>query len=192
MVKKITRRNFLATSATAAVGVNLGLSAKSYARILGANDRINLGFLGCGARSEGHRNMVGMSVKDKNLGVVAVCDIWRLNREKAAADCKNRYGEKVKEFKYSEDMLNLKDLDGVMIATGDHQHAKILAEVVRAGKDCYCEKPLAIDLECKTGKGFGQGVQSGGSDGFSMGERSDSAEDKGNCTIRPTRSNHKN
>ena len=147
MVKKITRRNFLATSATAAVGVNLGLSAKSYARILGANDRINLGFLGCGARSEGHRNMVGMSVKDKNLGVVAVCDIWRLNREKAAADCKNRYGEKVKEFKYSEDMLNLKDLDGVMIATGDHQHAKILAEVVRAGKDCYCEKPLAIDLE---------------------------------------------
>ena len=47
MVKKITRRNFLATSATAAVAVNLGLSAKSYARILGANDRINLGFLGC-------------------------------------------------------------------------------------------------------------------------------------------------
>ena len=39
------------------------------------------------------------------------------------------------------------DLDAVMIATGDFQHAKLLAEVVKAGKDCYCEKPLATDVE---------------------------------------------
>src|SRR5207302_11292091 len=45
--------------------------------------------------------------------------------------------------KKSEGMQALKELDGVMIATGDHQHAKLCAEVVRAGKDCYVEKPFA-------------------------------------------------
>jgi predicted dehydrogenase len=121
--------------------------AFSYARIKGANDRINIGFLGCGARSSGHRRMVGMSIKDKNLGVVAVCDIWKLNREKAAEDCRKRFGSEVKQFKYSEEMLNLTDLDAVMIATGDHQHGRLLAEVVKAGKDCYVEKPMALDVD---------------------------------------------
>jgi len=53
----------------------------------------------------------------------------------------------VKQFKYSEDLLNDKDVDAVMIATGDHQHAKILDEVVKAGKDCYFEKPMAQNIE---------------------------------------------
>ena len=50
-------------------------------------------------------------------------------------------------YKYSEEMLMRKDIDGVMIATGDFQHAKLCAEVVRAGKDCYVEKPFANTLE---------------------------------------------
>jgi predicted dehydrogenase len=147
MSKKISRRNFLYTSAAGMVGISSTINAASYKKIIGANDRINIAFLGCGARGSGHRRMVEMSVKDKNLGVVAVCDIWKLNREKAAVDCQNKFGVAVKQFKYSEELLNMKDLDGVMIATGDHQHAKILAEVVRAGKDCYCEKPMAQDVE---------------------------------------------
>ncbi len=138
-----TRREFLAGSAAGAAGISMMLSAKSYGRVVGANDRVTIGFLGCGARGAGHRRMVEMSAKEKNLGVAAVCDIWRLNREKAAADCKERFGADVKQFTYSEDMLAMAELDAVMIATGDHQHAKILAEVVKAGKDCYCEKPMA-------------------------------------------------
>ena len=78
---------------------------------------------------------------------MAVCDIWKLNREKAVADCRDKFNTSVKQFKYSEEMLALKDLDAVMIATGDHQHGKLLAEVVEAGKDCYCEKPMAQDIE---------------------------------------------
>jgi predicted dehydrogenase len=124
----------------------MGLSAKSYARVKGSNDRINIGFLGCGARSLGHRNMVKMVEKEKNLGVVAVCDLWNVNREKAAVDCREKFGAVVKQFKYSEEMLAMPDLDAVMIATGDHQHGYLLAEVVKAGKDCYCEKPMALDL----------------------------------------------
>jgi predicted dehydrogenase len=90
--------------------------------------------------------MIKVSEKDKNLGVVAVCDIWKLNKEKAAANCKKLFGTDVKQFKYSEEMLMMPELDAVMIGTGDFQHAKLLAEVVKAGKDCYAEKPLSIDV----------------------------------------------
>ena len=151
--KHLSRRSFLGKTSAAIAGAAIAsgssssLNAASYKRIMGANDRINIGFLGCGARGNGHQNMVKMSEKEKNLGVVAVCDIWKINREKAAASCKRNFGTDVKQFKYSEEMLNMPDLDAVMIATGDHQHAKILAEVVKAGKDCYCEKPMAIDVE---------------------------------------------
>ncbi len=148
---KLSRRSFIGKAAAgvagAAVSLENGLSASSYKRIIGSNDRINIGFLGCGARSSGHQNMVKMSEKDKNLGVVAVCDIWKLNREKAAANCQRLFSTNIKQFKYSEEMLKMPELDAVMIATGDFQHAKLLAEVVQAGKDCYVEKPLSTDVE---------------------------------------------
>jgi len=149
--KSVSRRDFIGKTATglagAAVITNVpSMSAASYKKVIGANDRINIAFLGCGGRSSGHQVMVKNSVKDKNLGVVAVCDIWKINREKTAARCKEYFGNDVKQFKYSEDMLKMPDLDAVMIGTGDFQHAKLLAEVVKAGKDCYCEKPMAIDV----------------------------------------------
>ncbi len=127
-------------------GLSMAVSAKSYRKILGSNDRINIAFLGCGARSQGHMRMVRNSYEEKNLQAVAVCDIWTLNREKAASMCTELFDTKVDQFKYSEDLLARKEVDAVMIATGDHQHAKILVEVVKAGKDCYCEKPMAQDI----------------------------------------------
>jgi predicted dehydrogenase len=150
--KNVTRRDFIGKTAAGLAGVAISstassMSAASYQRIIGANDRINIGFLGCGGRSRGHQSMVKTSEKDKNLAVVAVCDIWKLNKEKAAGNLKKLFGTDVKQFKYSEEMLQMPELDGVMIATGDFQHAKLLAEVVKAGKDCYCEKPMAIDVE---------------------------------------------
>jgi len=147
MESKIGRRDFIGKAAVGVAVTASAASAASYLRIKGANDRINLGFLGCGARSTGHRRMMEMSYKEKNLAAVAVCDIWKMNREKAAADCKRRFGIEVKQFKYSEEMLKMPELDAVMIATGDHQHGRLLAEVVSAGKDCYVEKPMALDVE---------------------------------------------
>lgn len=148
----ISRKGFIDKAISGIAGITFSSSVSSmntasYKRIIGANDRINIGFLGCGARSSGLQRMVKMSEKDKNLGVVAVCDIWKLNREKTAANCGRMFGKEVKQFKYSEEMLLMRDLDAVMIGTGDFQHAKLLAEVVKAGKDCYCEKPMAIDVE---------------------------------------------
>ena len=139
-METVSRRNFLGAAAA--------MPAASYARTVGANDRIQIGLLGCGHRSSGHRIMLKKSAaSDPNFEIRSVCDLWSVNRERAAADVRRLFGNEPRQFQYSEQMLADKDLDAVMIATGDHQHARILAEVVRAGKDCYCEKPMANTLE---------------------------------------------
>jgi len=138
---QIDRRTFLKQAGVAAVAT--GMSARSYARVLGANDRVRLGQLGCGSRSEGHVHMVQLASRHYPVETVAVCDIWSLARERRAAQVKKVFGQEPQLYKYSEEMLARKDIDGVMIATGDFQHAKLCIEVVQAGKDCYVEKPFA-------------------------------------------------
>lgn len=123
-------------------------AAASYNRIVGANDRIQVGEIGCGNRAHGHRTMLKLSSQtDPNFDLRSVCDLWSVNRERAADHARELFGRRPKTYKYSEEMLADPELDAVMIATGDHQHARILAEVVRADKDCYCEKPMANTLE---------------------------------------------
>ncbi|MPY91240.1 MAG: gfo/Idh/MocA family oxidoreductase [Luteitalea sp.] len=144
MTDAISRRTLIRTAA----GTAAAMSALSYSRILGANDRIQIGQIGCGHRAAGLRQMLKLSAEtDPKFDVRGVCDLWSANRERAAADVEELFGNRPKAHKYSEDLLADPELDAVMIATGDHQHAKILAEVVRAGKDCYCEKPMANTLD---------------------------------------------
>lgn len=116
------RRTFLKQAGGAVVVA--GLDARSYGRILGSNDRIRLGQLGCGGRSEGHVNMIQLSSKQIPVETVAVCDIWSLARARRAAQVKAAFNLEPQSYKYSEEMLARKDIDGVMIATGDFQHAK--------------------------------------------------------------------
>src|ERR1700748_2517631 len=137
----IDRRTFVKQAAGALLAT--GMDARSYARVLGANDRIRIGQLGCGDRSQGHGHMVQLAAKQMPVETVAVCDLWTLAREHRAAQVKRAFNNEPQTYKYSEDMLAHKDIDGVMIATGDFQHAKLCTEVVRAGKDCYVEKPFA-------------------------------------------------
>jgi predicted dehydrogenase len=130
------RRSFLA-----------GLTALSYSRIPGSNDRISLGLVGAGSRGRELQWIVARLRKSKNVELTGVCDLWKVNREKAAAQAAQDYGRAPRSFQYMEDLLALKDVDGVMIATGDFQHAPLLKIVAGAGKDAYCEKPMANDLE---------------------------------------------
>src|SRR5207237_4282078 len=133
----VSRRKFLAAGTVL-------LSASSYSRILGANDRIQIGQIGCGHRAAGHRQMLKMSAEtDANFDLRSVCDLWSVNRERAADDARRLFGKRPKTFQYSEEMLADPDLDAVMIGTGYQQHAKIIAAVVREGWDCYCETPMA-------------------------------------------------
>jgi predicted dehydrogenase len=140
----MSRRTLMRTAAQTAIA----MSALSYSRILGANDRMQIGQIGCGYRGAGLRRMLKRSAQaDPNFDLRSVCELWSVNRERAADHAQELFGRRPKTYKYSEEMLADPDLDAVMIATGDHQHARILAEVVRAGKDCYCEKPMANTLE---------------------------------------------
>src|SRR6201996_5760634 len=137
----IDRRTFVKQAAGALLAT--GMDARSYARVLGANDRIRIGQLGCGDRSQGPVPMVQLAAKQMPVETVAVCDLWTLAREHRAAQVKRAFNNEPQTYKYSEEMLARQDIDGVMIATGDFQHAKLCAEVVNAGKDCYVEKPFA-------------------------------------------------
>ena len=164
---EVDRRQFLKQAAEVAIGgAATAMTARSYTRTLGANDRIRLGQLGCGGRSRGHVRMVQMAAKRTPVEVVAVCDIWKTARERRAAQVKTALGVDADQYQYSEKMLARNDIDGVMIATGDFQHAKLCIEAVQAGKDCYVEKPFANVLsEAKAAraavKGSRQVVQMG-------------------------------
>jgi len=147
-LKVINRRTFLNQSASMVAGAAaLSTSALSYSRILGSNDRISLGHIGIGNRGREHDHIVAQ-LKDKfNVEMIAVCDLWKVNREKAVAATEKTYGRAPRAFQYMEDLLALKEVDAVLIATGDFQHAPVLKLVAEAGKDAYCEKPMANDLD---------------------------------------------
>jgi predicted dehydrogenase len=138
MDMKIDRRSFLLTGTTA-----FASTALSYSRIPGANDRISLGHIGIGGRGRGLASIAAKLKDQKNAEMTAVCDLWKVNRERAAATAEKAYGRSPRAFQYMDQLLALKDLDAVVISTGDFQHAPILKLAVEAGKDAYCEKPMA-------------------------------------------------
>ena len=145
--KKLDRRSFLSTAAGVVAGSAFASSALSYDRILGANDRIALGHIGVGNRGTG-LHMIASSLKDKSkVETIAVCDLWKNNRERAAANTERSYGRAPRAFQYFDELLALKGVDAVLIATPEHSHSPVLKATVEAGKHAYCEKPMGNVLE---------------------------------------------
>ena len=144
----INRRTFLNQTAAAIGGASvLSSPAFSYSRIKGANDRILLGHIGIGDRGSELAWIVSQ-LKDKhNVEMAAVCDLWKVNRERAASRAQTVYGRAPRAFQYMDDLLAQKDIDAVVISTADFQHAPVLRAVAEAGKDAYCEKPMANNLD---------------------------------------------
>jgi predicted dehydrogenase len=134
------RRNFFKQSVAAAA-----LTTASYRRVLGANDRVRVGNIGCGRR--GLLREAIQIKDDAQLQVTAVCDTWRQKREKAAAYVKEFTGETPFATPRIADVLARKDVDAVLIATPDHLHCAMLIEAIKAGKDVYVEKPLAMNMK---------------------------------------------
>ena len=123
--------------------------------------------------------MTQLAAKQIPVETVAVCDLWTLAREHRAAQVKEAFNLDPQTYKYAEDMLVRKDIDGVMIATGDFQHAKLCAEVVQAGKDCYVEKPFANVLsEAIEARDAGEAIQPDRSDGHATSQPALSPCDK--------------
>lgn len=149
-----TRRNFLKNSGALAAG--LGISSVVSPRVMASitnsapSDRVNIAVIGVGM---GCGDMAGMLTNDW-VHCVAMCDVNRERLESQAADFKKRFPNNAGQIKLYDDfrqVLNDKDIDGVIIATPDHWHTYIFAEALKAGKAIYVEKPVANSIaECNT------------------------------------------
>jgi len=146
MTTDINRRDFIKT--TAAAGAAVTFSALSYSRVLGANDRIRIAQIGCGDRGvTAHLAGIQPFAQSENVEVVAVSDPWRQARERAVAAVKESWGREPAAFISHRDALTMKEVDAVMIASPDHLHSRQLQDAAKAGKDAYCEKPMAKNLK---------------------------------------------
>jgi predicted dehydrogenase len=116
------------------------MSAASYNKILGANERIQLGLIGAGGRG---RAVMNTFIKTDRVEVPAVCDVWPQRSAEAKQTAVN-----AQTFTDHRKMLdNMKQLDAVLIATPDHWHAGTAIDALNAGKDVYVEKPLTLKIE---------------------------------------------
>jgi predicted dehydrogenase len=139
---KLDRRSFISQTAGVVASSAFPSTALSYGRILGANDRIALGHIGVGNRGSG-LHLMASQLKDKlNVETVAVCDLWTRNRERASANSERYFGRAPRAVRNLDELLALKEVDAVIIATPEHTHSPMLEAVVEAGKDAYCEKPM--------------------------------------------------
>ena len=144
---KNSRRFFIKQSTLAGAGVlaaKAGFSAKSYNRIMGANDRVRVGVIGFSDRHRSSHAPCFMNhYKDLNFEVVAVSDIWKKRRDEGAAFWKDKMQHDVIACRNNEEMHDKKIVDAVFLSTADFQHALHTVEAVKFGWDAYVEKPFA-------------------------------------------------
>lgn len=170
-----TRRSFLKKSSIAAAAVATATNifktpvygqsqAPSTGRVIGANDRILVGYIGVGGQGMAHVKTQKQHAADNNITQVAVCDVSKFRQNHA----KEAIGGDVKMYDDYRKLLENKDIDAVTIATVDHWHTKTSIAALESGKHVYCEKPMtrylqeAFDLHDavkRTGKVFQLGSQ---------------------------------
>lgn len=134
------RRKFIQTASIAG-GASL-LTAASYQRVLGANDRLQMAIIGAGGRGRyvmSAFNKVGA----QQIEFIQVCDVYEPNQNEALLMA--REGSKA-TYDY-RDVLNNKEVVAILNGTPDHWHSQIVIEAVQAGKDAYTEKPFALSIE---------------------------------------------
>jgi len=146
-----SRRKFIKQSAlvTASTYLSLkGISAKSYANILGANDRVRVGVVGFSDRFNSTLLPCFLNHnKELNFDIVALSDLWNYRRDLGVSTLKSKLGHDITACRNNDELYNLKDLDAVIISTADFQHALHAIEAVNAKCDAYCEKPFAETME---------------------------------------------
>lgn len=139
----MNRREFTKNAALAGLGA-LAFSPKSYARIIGANDRVRVACVGFSDRFRAsHVPPFKALMKQMNFEMVAVSDIWNRRREEGKAFIDKQLGTDIKMFRNNDELYASKMADAVFISTADFQHAIHTIEAVKAGCDAYSEKPLA-------------------------------------------------
>ncbi|MES2419471.1 MAG: Gfo/Idh/MocA family oxidoreductase [Bacteroidota bacterium] len=142
-----SRRTFVKQSAIIAAAAytgTLSASAKSYRRIIGANDRVRVGIAGFSDRFKDTLFPCFQNhYKELNFDVVGLSDLWSYRRDLGVAHLKEKIGHDIVSCRNNEELYAIKDLDAVIVSTADFQHALHTIEAVKAGCDAYIEKPFA-------------------------------------------------
>ncbi len=145
------RREFLKKSVLATAGLSVGvnaMSATSYRKIIGANDRVRVGVVGFSDRHRSsHVGPFKDMAKKMNFEITSVSDIWNRRRDEGKAYLEKELGGTVTAYRNNDEMYNAKVVDAVFMSTADFQHALHTIEAVKAGCDVYAEKPLAETME---------------------------------------------
>jgi predicted dehydrogenase len=159
--KKTTRRKFLTQTGMAATGITLAatsISAKSYARIIGANEKVRVGFIGVGNRGT---QVLHEFMNEPDCEVAALADVYEpyITRDRSKVDPRYietrpnqipRMGEQfpsqVGRYSDYRKLLDDKSVDAVYIGTPDHWHALQTIDSIQAGKDVFVEKPLTKSI----------------------------------------------
>jgi predicted dehydrogenase len=142
-IENTTRRDFLRRTAVGLAGAAI-LPASSYARVAGANDRVRVGVVGFSDRFRSSLLPAFLAHSSElNFEFVAVSDIWSTRREEGKAHISKLAGKSIDCVRNNDELYDRKDVDAVIIATADFQHAQHGVEAVRAGRDAYVEKPMA-------------------------------------------------
>jgi predicted dehydrogenase len=142
MSDHVDRRGFLKRAGS--VGAGLAIAGRAFsahnkmnpARVIGANDRINVGLIGCGGRGTYVGKAFAKYGEGNNSHIVAVCDVYAKRRRL------NAENHQAKAYADYREIIDRPDVDAVIVATPDHWHAKIALEAMDKGKDVYLEKPM--------------------------------------------------
>ncbi len=162
----VTRRKFLETLAAGAAGLAVGSTARSYAQILGSNERLNFAVIGLNGRAYAH--LSSLKANKSAARVTHVCDVDSDILAKFAAATQQEMGEAPKADKDFRKMLEQKDVDAITIATPDHWHTPMAIAGLQAGKHIYVEKPcshnpaegaMLVEAQQKYGKLVQMGTQ---------------------------------
>lgn len=137
--RQLNRRAFLQRGA---VGVGaLAWTARSYASIQGANNRLRLGVIGCGGMANSHMSALLTMKESDQVEIVAVCDVYQNRLDAAAQKTGGR------PFARYRELLEQKDIDYALIATPEHWHHRMTMDALDAGKHVYVEKPMTHTIK---------------------------------------------
>ncbi|MEP7271507.1 MAG: Gfo/Idh/MocA family oxidoreductase [Acidobacteriota bacterium] len=133
------RRTFLSTSARGVVGTGLTLTAASWSKVLGANDRVRLGIIGPGARGQ---ELMREALRVPNTEFVAAADVYTRRHDEA-----KQLVPALRAFADHRQLLDSKDIDAVLVASPLHCHARHFLDTIAAGKDLYSEKTMTWSID---------------------------------------------
>ncbi|HAZ64449.1 MAG TPA: hypothetical protein DCZ72_12695 [Armatimonadetes bacterium] len=145
-----SRRRFLSTGLAAGAAAltvdwrSRRAFAQANARVIGANDRINMGFIGLGNMGLAHMGYFVKNADALNVAVTAVCDVFDKRRDLALERTENPAAKAYTDYR---ELLADPNVDAVLVATPEHWHAQMFMDTMVAGKDLYLEKPLCLHFD---------------------------------------------